>query len=93
MRVPRAWVTIMAKEVAAALTTKGLVVPLIAGEDFLLRLEEIILNELMAEDRLNEEVRQLLKSYETEIERGRLDYRDLFEMTKRKLLKERNIVL
>ncbi len=47
----------------------------------------------MAEDRLNEEVRQLLKKYESEIAKGRLDFRKLFDMTKQKLVREKNIVL
>ncbi len=51
------------------------------------------MNELAIEDRLNEEVRQLLKVHAPEIEKGRLDYRKLFEMTKQKLVRERNIVL
>lgn len=55
--------------------------------------EALMLDELMVEDRLNEEVRGLLRKYESEIEKGRMDYRRLFDMTKQKLVKERNIVL
>jgi len=47
----------------------------------------------MVEDRLSDEVRLLLKQHEAEIERGRMDYRALFELTKKKLVKERNLVL
>jgi hypothetical protein len=56
-------------------------------------LELLITEELSVEDRLNEEVRQILRVHETEIERGRLDYRRLFELTKQKLVKERNLIL
>ncbi|MDI6802079.1 MAG: DUF507 family protein [Thermodesulfovibrionales bacterium] len=55
--------------------------------------EKIIIDELMVEDRLNEEVRQMLRKFEPEIEKGRLDYRKLFEMTKQKVVKERNLIL
>ena len=41
----------------------------------------------------NDEVRELLKTYTSEIEQGRLDYRKLFDLTKQKLVRERNIVL
>ena len=41
----------------------------------------------------SDEVRLLLKKHESEIERGRMDYRSLFELTKKKLVKERNLVL
>ena len=47
----------------------------------------------MTEDRLNAEVRELLKKYEPEIEKGRLDFKKLFDMTKQKLIKERNLTL
>jgi hypothetical protein len=52
-----------------------------------------MLEELTVEDRLNEEVREMLKKFEPEIEKGRLDYRKLFDLTKQKLVKERNLVL
>lgn len=55
--------------------------------------ERLLFDELSVEDRLNEEVREMLKKFESEIEKNRLDYRKLFEMTKNKLIKERNIVL
>lgn len=55
--------------------------------------DAILLDELMVEDRLNDEVRELLKKHENDIERNRMDYRKLFELTKQKLVKERNLVL
>jgi uncharacterized protein len=51
------------------------------------------MEELMVEDRINDEVRQILKKFEPEIEKGRLDYRKLFDMTKQKLVRERNVIL
>jgi hypothetical protein len=47
----------------------------------------------MVEDRINDEVRQILKKFEPEIEKGRLDYRKLFDMTKQKIVRERNVIL
>lgn len=55
--------------------------------------EEILMEELTVEDRLNEEVREILKAHAGEIEKGRMDYRKLFELTKQKLVRERNLVL
>jgi len=66
---------------------------MVSKEQLLQEAEQIILDELMVEDRLNEEIRELLKKYESEIERSKLDYRKLFEMTKQKLVKQRNLVL
>jgi len=67
--------------------------PTVPPDKFVAKTEEIITEELMVEDRLNEEVRELLKKHESDIERGRMDYRKLFELTKHKLVKERNLVL
>jgi hypothetical protein len=93
MRIPKSWVPVMARHIVDNLTAKGLMEPAIAAEALVEETEKLLLEELMAEDRLNEEVRQLLKKYEPEIEKGRLDFRRLFDMTKQKLVRERNIVL
>ncbi len=62
-------------------------------EKFVAKTEEIITEELMVEDRLNDEVREILKKHSEDIERGRMDYRKLFDLTKQKLVRERNLVL
>lgn len=56
-------------------------------------LEGAITEELSVEDRLNAEVRQLMKAYEAEIERGQVDYQKMFTMIKQKLVRERGIIL
>jgi hypothetical protein len=57
------------------------------------KIEQIITDELAIEDLLNDEVRELLKAYESQIEKGQVDYQKMFQMIKRKLAKERGIVL
>jgi hypothetical protein len=93
MRIPKTWVPLLAKKIVDNVTSKELIKPAISIKKLLLETEELILNELTVEDRLNEEVRELLKIHASEIEQGRLDYRRLFELTKQKLVKERNLVL
>jgi len=83
----------MAKHIVENLMKKELIEPDISVDALSEETEKLLLEELMAEDRLNDEVRQLLRKYETDIERGRLDYRKLFDMTKQKLVRERNIIL
>jgi uncharacterized protein len=56
-------------------------------------LDHAITQELSAEDRLNAEVRQLLKAYEQQIEQGQVDYQKMFQMVKQKLVRERGIIL
>ncbi len=93
MRIPKSWIKPLARRIITNLISRDLIEPLAPEENLLETTEQIILDELMVEDRLNEEVREILKKFESEIERGRLDYRKLFELTKQKLVKERNIIL
>ncbi|OGW25078.1 MAG: hypothetical protein A2X59_00345 [Nitrospirae bacterium GWC2_42_7] len=93
MRIPKTWVSLLSKKVADNITSKGLVKPTVDMDKFLFNVEEIITEELMVEDRLNDEVRGILKQHESDIERGRMDYRKIFDLTKHKLVKERNLVL
>lgn len=93
MRVPKGWVPVLAQEIVEELLKKEQIELAESREQVVAAVEELILDELMVEDRLNAEVRELLKKFDSEIEKGRLDYRRLFDMTKQKLVKERNIVL
>lgn len=93
MRIPKSWVPSMARRIVDNLIKKELIEPVIAVNALIEETERLLMDELMVEDRLNEEVRQMLRKYELEIEKGRLDYRKLFDMTKQKLVKERSIVL
>jgi hypothetical protein len=93
MRIPKTWVPVMAARIIENLVGKELISAKIPVEKLVEHAEAILLNELMVEDRLNDEVRELLKKHETDIERNRMDYRKLFELTKQKLVKERNLVL
>lgn len=83
----------MSGEIIEELLKKEMVELKVSREQAATVLEELILYELMAEDRINQEVREMLKQFDSEIEKGRLDYRKLFDLTKKKLVKERNIVL
>ncbi len=93
MRIPKTWVPVLAKGIVEELLQKESVELNISREQVTKIVEELLLDELMAEDRLNDEVRELLKEYDAEIEKGRLDYRRLFEMTKQKLIRERDLIL
>jgi hypothetical protein len=83
----------MAKKIVDNLVAREMIAPKIPVDKLIAQAEAILLEELMVEDRLNNEVRELLKKHETDIERNRMDYRKLFELTKQKLVKERNLVL
>lgn len=56
-------------------------------------LERAVTDELQVEDRLNAEVRALLRNYQAEIDAGRVDYQKMFTMIKNKLVRERGLIL
>jgi uncharacterized protein len=93
MRIPKTWVPLLAKKIVDNILAKKLIKSIVPQERLLSETEQLIMVELSVEDRLNEEVREILKNHASEIEKGRMDYRRLFELTKQKLVKERNLVL
>jgi hypothetical protein len=93
MRIPKPWVPLLAKKIVDNIISKHLITPLVPHEKLVSEAEELIMDELTVEDRINQEVRELLKSHASEIEKGRLDYRKLFDLTKQKLVRERNLIL
>jgi hypothetical protein len=52
-----------------------------------------LLEDLMVEDRLNEEVRQILAEHADEVQRRGVEYHRMFNLIKAKLIKERNLIL
>ena len=93
MRIPKTWVPPMAKKVVEHLISQKLIGPAVPVEELVRETEAVIMEELTVEDRLNEEVKVILRKFEGDIDRGRLDYKKVFDLTKQKLVKERNIVL
>lgn len=93
MRIPKTWVPLIAKKVIDDLITKGLIDSRGSVEELISETERLITDELMVEDRVNEAVREVLKKYAADIEKGRLDYRKMFELTKRKIIEERGLIL
>lgn len=54
---------------------------------------KVITDELMVEDRLNEEVREVLIQHSSEMERSNITYTEMFKMLKKKMAREKGIVL
>ncbi len=57
------------------------------------RIAHVIETDLMVEDRLNDEVKEILRDFEDEMDKGNVDYSRMFTMVKTKLARERNLVL
>ena len=83
----------MAATVVERLKARGLLRIEGKPEPIVHQLESAITTELLVEDRLNEDVREMLKQFEREFAEGRADYQRMFSMVKKKLINERGIVL
>lgn len=57
------------------------------------RVRQIVVEELRVEDRLNEEVRELMQQHRERIRRADVEYHEMFKAIKSKLAKERDIIL
>jgi hypothetical protein len=54
---------------------------------------KVISQELQVEDRLNEEVREVLLEHSSQMERSDITYTDMFKKVKRELAKKKGIIL
>ena len=93
MRITKEFVETLSKKVVRSLKDKDLII----WEETIDKLETIvagiIIEDLMVEDRLNEEVKTLLESKTEEYERSMKDYGRVFQMVKSKLVRERGLIL
>jgi hypothetical protein len=73
------------------LGAEGLMKIKVAPQVLAARVKEIIIAELKVEDDLNEEVKRLLESQPEELKK--VDYQKMFELVKKRLAKERGVIL
>lgn len=83
----------MARRVVDNLMNEELIITEMSRDELAATVTGIIMEELMVENRINDEVREMLKQYDREIELGRLDYRRLFDMTKKKVVRDRGVII
>ncbi|MCW5781692.1 MAG: DUF507 family protein [Nitrospirales bacterium] len=93
MRLNKVRIHHMAVSVIERLQASGLLQIQGKPEVVIQKLEAAILTELQVEDRLNADVREMLKQFEREFAEGRADYQKMFTMVKQKLIKERGVIL
>jgi hypothetical protein len=93
MRIPKELTELLAKQIVKSLIDKDLIVWEESPEKLQSVINEIITEDLMVEDRLNEEVKTLLEAKTEEYERDMMDYGRVFQMVKSKLVRERGLIL
>ena len=55
--------------------------------------QHVLVDELRVEDRLNDEVRELMREHNERIRRAAVEYHEMFKVIKAKLAREREIIL
>ncbi|MBN1484303.1 MAG: DUF507 family protein [Chloroflexia bacterium] len=93
MRISEDKVDVLSEQIIEMLTERADVRPKTEAGRMRVVVRQAMLDELLVEDRLEEEVREILKQYDYEIRRGRMSYNTLFNRVKAKLVRERNLVL
>ena len=90
MILSRAFVAYLAREVSKRLVNG----PLEAGDEEAVRelILWVITDELSVEDRINDEVREILEQYAEYMRREGVSYQEMFKKTKKMLLAERKII-
>ena len=92
MRLKKEFVEKISKRIIESLIIKDLIIW--QGDHNRLEsiISDIITEDLMVEDRLNQEVKQLLDSRTEEYERSMMDYGRVFQLVKSKLARERGLI-
>ncbi|MBT4374854.1 MAG: DUF507 family protein [Nitrospina sp.] len=92
MRLKKEFIEKISKKIIESLLSKNFII----WESSLDKLEsiigQIIVDDLMVEDHLNEEVKELLDSRTDEYDRSMMDYGRVFQMVKSKLARERGLI-
>ncbi len=92
MRLKKEFVEKIAKKIVASLTEKGEIIWEAPVEKLEAIIGDIIVDDLMVEDRLNEEVKMMLDSNTDEYDRRMMDYGRAFQLVKSKLARERGLI-
>ena len=93
MRLTKELVEHMAKDIVQTLIKKEMLLWDDRPEKLEAIVNHIITEDLMVEDRLNEEVKMLLESKTKDYERNMMDFGRAFQMVKSKLVRERGLIL
>ena len=82
----------MAKEVVKRLVAEKMIETK-SAEALTQQVRQVMADELGVEDRLNEEVREILSRYSDEMRRTGVSYQEMYKKVKGQLARERKLVL
>lgn len=92
MRLTQEQIEVIAYRVVHDLKKAGLISTDEPG-DVEARIHQVITDELLVEDSLNDEVREIMRQHDAVIRRADVEFHEMFKVIKAKLAKERNIIL
>ena len=92
MRLKKEFVEKISNKIVQSLTDKDLIIWEDKTEKLEMIINDLIIDDLMVEDRLNDEVKQLLEARTEEYERSMMDYGRVFQLVKSKLARERGLI-
>lgn len=93
MKLKKERIAILSRNIVEGLIEKGYINPAVPRDEIISRIEHTITEEMMVEDRINEDVREIMKAYSKQIEQGSINYNKMFQMIKNKLVQERGVIL
>lgn len=93
MRLPEGMIDYLANVLVERLSKEGFISMKGPHEQIEARIRHVIREDLLVEDRLNEEVKDILREYTSEIDKREVDYSRMFSLIKSKLVKERGLIL
>ena len=92
MLINRDYVTHMASEVVKGLV-EGELIETKAAEAVAQRVRQRMMEEITVEDRLNDEVRDILTQHQDEMRRTGVSYQEMYKKVKGQLARDRKLVL
>jgi uncharacterized protein DUF507 len=92
MLLARDYVAYMATEIVKRLV-EGNLIETNAAPEVALRIRQRMNEELAVEDRLNDEVRQILQDHQDEMRRTGVSYQEMYKKVKGQLARDRKLVL
>jgi hypothetical protein len=92
MLLSRDFVGHMAKEVVKRLVA-GKMIETKNADNLTQQVRQVMAEEVTVEDRLNEEVREILSRYSEEMRRTGVDYQEMYKKVKGQLARERKLIL
>ncbi len=90
MLLPREFVTYLSRQIVQRIT--GSAIDTHAPERVIEMVDNLINDEMAAEDKLNDEVRELLEEYSDYMRRESISYQDMFRKIKNTLVQKKKIV-